>query len=88
MIVCFDRAAMEYTGAEREFGNFQMNPNDEVPTEISNSDEELLNSFDPTVLEKGLLFSSHSETRCLVPHINSFLVKGAGIAPPTQLKVF
>lgn len=41
---------MEYTGAEREFGNFQMNPNDEVPTEISNSDEELLNSFDPTVL--------------------------------------
>uniref|UniRef100_A0A8W8NVK5 Uncharacterized protein n=1 Tax=Magallana gigas TaxID=29159 RepID=A0A8W8NVK5_MAGGI len=42
---------MEYTGAEREFGNFQMNPNDEVPTEISNSDEELLNSFDPTVPE-------------------------------------
>lgn len=28
-----------------------MNPTDEVPTEISNSDEELLNTFDPTVPE-------------------------------------
>lgn len=51
MIVCFDRAATEYTGAGRVFGNFQMNPTDEVPTEISYSDEELLNTFDPTVPE-------------------------------------
>lgn len=42
---------MEYTDAEREFGKFHMNPTDEVPTEISNSDEELLNTFDPTVPE-------------------------------------
>lgn len=66
MIACFDRAAMEYTGAEWEFGNFQMNHNDEVPTEISNSDEELLNSFDPTVpdlkrMEKEVKKPAYSE---------------------------
>lgn len=43
-IVCFDLAAMEYTGDWSEFGNFQMNPTDEVPIEISNSNEELLNT--------------------------------------------
>lgn len=38
---------MEYTATEDKFRNFQMNPIDLVPTEISNSDEELVNSFDP-----------------------------------------
>lgn len=44
LIVCFDLSVMEYTGDRSEFGNFQMNPTDEVPTEISNSNEELLNT--------------------------------------------
>lgn len=43
-----------------------MNHNDEVPTEISNSDEELLNSFDPTVpdlkrMEKEVKKPAYSE---------------------------
>lgn len=41
------RLPMEYTATEDKFRNFQMNPIDLVPTEISNSDEELVNSFDP-----------------------------------------
>lgn len=45
---------MEYIGDRSEFGNFQLNPTDEVPTEISNRNEELLNTcliFDLTVPE-------------------------------------
>lgn len=43
-----------------------MNPTDEVPTEISNSDEELLNTFDPTVpdlmrIEKEVLKPAYPE---------------------------
>lgn len=39
-----------------------------------------------TYLKKEFLFSCHSETYCLVSHINSFLLMGARIAPPSQLK--